>query len=125
MGTVLVESRHGSGPRREGGGGGGRRPSGGGRRPSGGDGGRELKVSFEWGGVRRSGRLVIDEMESVAELLEAVVELGEALIDTSISAQQTRVHYVDRFGHTKRMYVSKTSLEDLLDARELIVTAAR
>ena len=29
-------------------------------------------------GVRRSGRLALDEMDSVAELLEAVVELGEA-----------------------------------------------
>ena len=48
-----------------------------------------------------------------------------ALIDTSISAQHTRVHYVTRSGATKRMYVSKTSWADLQDAQELVVTAAR
>ena len=61
-GTALIESRSGNGQPRGGGG----------------TGGGELKCSFEWGGVRRSGWLALDEMNSVAELLEAVVELGEA-----------------------------------------------
>ena len=57
--------------------------------------------------------------------LTAAILPRQALIDTSISAQQTRVHYVTRSGATKRMYVSKTSWADLQHAQELVVTAAR
>ena len=57
--------------------------------------------------------------------LTAAILPRQALIDTSISAQHTRVHYVTRSGATKRMYVSKTSWADLQHAQELVVTAAR
>lgn len=74
-----------------------------------------MKVTFSFdGGPSRIGMIDVDPIGSTPQLLESLMELGDTLYEPgALVASQCAVWYTTFSGESKRMYVTKTSMDDI------------
>ena len=81
-----------------------------------------LVVAYDWEATgTQSGRMPLDGISSMSELIAAAVDYGSEIVDANICEENCELHYMDNHG-TERRVGGKTRFEDVKLARVLRVS---
>uniref|UniRef100_A0A7S4B251 Uncharacterized protein n=1 Tax=Chrysotila carterae TaxID=13221 RepID=A0A7S4B251_CHRCT len=81
-----------------------------------------LLVTYDWGSaLSQSGRMPLEGINSISDLVCAVVEYGAESVDSEINSHNVDVRYTDGQGVERRLG-AKTRFTDVLRARMLRIT---
>ena len=82
---------------------------------------RFIKVTFDWDGTQHLATLPLGDIRSTSQCLEALIALGETVVGPEITAASSQVWYATPSGESHKMYVTRTSLTDVLEAQGILV----